>query len=669
VTRDKQDVLNNLLFLSRYQKRLVSLLIDSISLPLAIWMAFSLRLDTFYTPDSWQIMSVIVLTVLCSLFCFIKLGLYRAVIRYMSNHAMRAVLGGVTISAVVLAVSAFFMNAEMPRSVPIIYWCLALVFVGGSRMTARSLVHNSIVKTKERVIIYGAGKSGLQLSSVLFHNKTMQPIAFVDDDEALHGTDLNGIRVYKPEHLPKVLAKYGAKRVLLALGHAPRSRRSLVIRFLEQYPIVVQTIPDITDVVSGKAKIEEIRDVDIEDLLGRDEVAPDRELLADCITRKSVLVTGAGGSIGSELCRQIVRLSPTRLVLVDSSEYALYEIERELKHYIHKKGLSMELRAVVGSVQKQGRMTQVMQSFQIETVYHAAAYKHVPLVEQNVIEGVRNNVFGTWYCAEAAIKARVETFVLVSTDKAVRPTNVMGASKRLAELVLQGLSKRQKTTRFCMVRFGNVLGSSGSVVPLFRDQIKKGGPVTVTHPEITRYFMTIPEAAQLVLQAGAMGEGGDVFLLDMGQSVKISDLAKKLIRLMGLEVKGEENPDGDVEIHYTGLRPGEKLYEELLIGNDPMPTAHPRIMRGREVSLAWDDVKVLLDRIDEGSKDFDCETVRNILIMAPLDYKPGETISDLVWNKTYSDLPQERSRDIPMPANQPSLLEAENKLSHFRKPH
>jgi FlaA1/EpsC-like NDP-sugar epimerase len=303
-------------------------------------------------------------------------------------------------------------------------------------------------------------------------------------------------------------------------------------------------------------------------------------------------------------------------------------------------------------VQKQGRMTQVMKSFQIETVYHAAAYKHVPLVEQNVIEGVRNNVFGTWYCAEAAIKAQVETFVLISTDKAVRPTNVMGASKRLAELVLQGLSKRQNTTRFCMVRFGNVLGSSGSVVPLFRDQIKKGGPVTVTHPEITRYFMTIPEAAQLVLQAGAMGEGGDVFLLDMGESVKISDLAKKLIRLMGLEVKDEENPDGDVEIEYTGLRPGEKLYEELLIGNEPMKTAHSRIMRAREVSLSWDDVKVLLDRIDEGSKDFDCEAVRNLLIMAPLDYKPAEHISDLVWNKTYTDMPPVLPRDIPMPANQ-----------------
>lgn len=649
-------MLKNLLFLPRYQKRLVSLLIDSISLPIAIWMAFSLRLDTFYVPTSGAIVLAMCVTVACSLLAFTKFGLYRAVIRYMSNHAMKAVVAGVSVSACVLALSAFALQAEMPRSVPVIYWCLALVFVGGSRMTARSLVHTSMVRSKERIVIYGAGKSGLQLSSVLFHSKAMQPVAFIDDDQNLHGTDLNGIRVHSPANLPKVLAKYGATKVLLALGHAPRSRRSLVIRFLEQYPVVVQTIPAINDVVSGKSKIEEVRDVDIEDLLGRDEVSPDRQLLAECISKKTVMVTGAGGSIGSELCRQIVRLAPLKLILVESSEYALYEIERELKRYMLKKDLNIELHAVVGSVQKQRRMTQVMRSFGVETVYHAAAYKHVPLVEQNVIEGIRNNVFGTWHAAEAAIKANVETFVLISTDKAVRPTNVMGASKRLAELVLQGLSKRQAGTRFCMVRFGNVLGSSGSVVPLFRDQIKQGGPVTVTHPDITRYFMTIPEAAQLVLQAGAMGEGGDVFLLDMGQSVKINDLAVKLIHLMGLELKDQSNPDGDIAIEYSGLRPGEKLYEELLIGNEPMPTAHPRIMRGREISLAWDDVKVLLDRIDMLCKDFDCEALREVLMMAPLDYKPSDSLSDLVWNKTYTDMPgtsmQERMRDLQMPANE-----------------
>jgi UDP-N-acetylglucosamine 4,6-dehydratase len=650
--KDNQYVLKKLLFLPRYQKRLVSIFIDAISLPFAIWLALSLRVDEPYLQVSGPLASVAAITVLTSLFVFTRLGLYRAVIRYMSNHAMRAVLTGVTFSAIVLALASFFLGAEVPRSVPIIYWCLALVFVGGSRMTARSLVHNTIVRSKERVIIYGAGKAGLQLSSVLFHGKGMQPVAFIDDDRTLHGTILNGVRVYSAAELPKVLAKFSAKRVLLALGHAPRSCRSTVIRFLEEYPVIVQTMPSINDVVSGKAKIEEIRDVDIEDLLGRDEVAPDRSLLSECISRKSVLVTGAGGSIGSELCRQIIRLKPHKLILLDSSEYALYEIERELKKYIYKKDLTVELHAVMGSVQKQGRMTEVMKSFAVNTVYHAAAYKHVPLVEQNVIEGVRNNVFGTWYCAEAAIKANVETFVLISTDKAVRPTNVMGASKRLAELVLQGLSKRQSATRFCMVRFGNVLGSSGSVVPLFRDQIRQGGPVTVTHPEITRFFMTIPEAAQLVLQAGAMGEGGDVFLLDMGESVKIAELAQKLIRLMGLEVRDEQNPEGDVEIEYTGLRAGEKLFEELLIGNDPMPTAHSRIMRGREIALEWDEVKVLLDQIEKHSANFDCSAVRDLLIMSPLGYKPTDEISDLVWNKTYHDTPVDHDRDIAIPANE-----------------
>ncbi|MDX1453581.1 MAG: nucleoside-diphosphate sugar epimerase/dehydratase, partial [Oleiphilaceae bacterium] len=462
---------------------------------------------------------------------------------------------------------------------------------------------------------------------------------------------LNGIRVYSPEELASVIARYSAKNVLLALGHAPRSRRSGVLRCLERFPVVVQTMPDINDVVSGKAKIEEIRDVEIEDLLGRDEVLPDKELLADCITKKSVMVTGAGGSIGSELCRQIVRLKPARLVLFELSEYALYQIEHELKEYLNKKGVHVDIHPVMGSVQKQNRLEAVMRTFSVDTVYHAAAYKHVPLVEHNIIEGVRNNVFGTWYCAEAAIKAHVETFVLISTDKAVRPTNVMGATKRLAELVLQGLAKRQDTTRFCMVRFGNVLGSSGSVVPLFRKQIKEGGPVTVTHPDITRYFMTIPEAAQLVLQAGSMGEGGDVYLLDMGESVRIDDLARKLIRLMGLDVRDQGNPEGDIAIEYTGLRPGEKLYEELLIGNEPQLTSHPRIMKGRELALDWKAVEKLLQDLDVACHAFDVESVREQLLAAPIDYNPSDSISDLVWN---SSLPASRHEVAVNPANEPA---------------
>lgn len=647
-------LISKVLAIPRYQKRIVSLVVDSLCLPFALWLAFSLRLDEPYFPANQAVLASMMITVLASIFIFVRLGLYRAVIRYMSNHAMMAVFVGVSISTVVLVISSFVLQASIPRSVPIIYWCLALVFVGGSRMAARSLVHKRVVKKKERVVIYGAGKSGLQLSSILFHGKELQPVAFIDDNPALQGSVLNGVRVYAPQEFSSVVSRYSAKRVLLALGHAPRSQRSLVIRFLESYPVVVQTMPDINDVVSGKAKIEEIRDVDIEDLLGRDEVSPDRSLLSECITKKVVMVTGAGGSIGSELCRQIIRLKPTKLILFELSEYALYEIEQELRRTICRKELKIDVRGLIGSIQNQDRLEVIMSSFAVDTVYHAAAYKHVPLVEHNVVEGVRNNVFGTWYCAEAAIKAQVETFVLISTDKAVRPTNVMGATKRMAELVLQGLAQRQDKTRFCMVRFGNVLGSSGSVVPLFRKQIEEGGPVTVTHPDITRFFMTIPEAALLVLQAGSMGEGGEVFLLDMGDAVKIADLAEKLIRLMGLEVKSDDNPEGDIEVSYTGLRPGEKLYEELLIGNEPKATAHSRIMKGREISLVWEEVFVFLDQMDKHCSKFDCEALRDVLLRAPLGYAPMNELDDLVWSKNNKPAPtlEDKTR---MPANEPAV--------------
>lgn len=622
-----------IIYLPRYQKRFVSLLSDSVFLPFAFVLAMSLRLEEFYVPASSEVWLTCVITVAISLLVFVRLGLYRAVIRYMSNHAMAAVLTGATVSALVLVAVGYLLQAGIPRSVPLIYWCLAVIFIGGSRMLVRSLVHRGLVRQKEKILIYGAGKSGLQLSSMLFHGKDVRPVAFIDDDPLKHGSVINGLRVYAPASLEAVIGKYCVKSVLLALGHTPRSRRAEVLRFLESFQVKVQTMPDIADVVSGKAKIEEIRDVEIEDLLGRDEVAADSRLLGQCITGKSVMVTGAGGSIGSELCRQIARLKPSCMVLFELSEFALYEIEQELIELIAREKLSIELHALLGSVQHQHRLEVIMRSFNVETVYHAAAYKHVPMVEHNVIEGVRNNIFGTWFCAEAAIQAKVSTFVLISTDKAVRPTNVMGATKRFAELVLQGLSARQSVTRFCMVRFGNVLGSSGSVVPRFRKQIQAGGPVTVTHPEITRYFMTIPEAAQLVLQAGSMGEGGDVFLLDMGASVRIADFARKLIRLMGLEVRDEQNPEGDIDILYTGLRPGEKLYEELLIGDNPMPTTHTRIMRACEKSLVWQEVEALLDQLDKYCHLFDCEGVRKLLHEAPLGYAPADEISDLIWTQ------------------------------------
>jgi len=387
------------------------------------------------------------------------------------------------------------------------------------------------------------------------------------------------------------------------------------------------------DLVQGKTKLEEFKDVGVEDLLGRDSVAPKAELMSADIAGKVVMVTGAGGSIGSELCRQIIQLSPTKLVLFDLSEFALYTIDKELNEFKQEHDLAVEILPLMGSVQRVNRIETVMKSFAVQTVYHAAAYKHVPLVEHNVVEGVRNNIFGTYYTARAAINAKVETFVLISTDKAVRPTNIMGTTKRMAELVLQALAKKQDSTRFCMVRFGNVLGSSGSVVPLFREQIRAGGPVTLTHPDITRYFMTIPEAAQLVIQAGAMGKGGDVFVLDMGDSVKIFDLASKIIHLSGLSIKDAQNPEGDIEIKCTGLRPGEKLYEELLIGDNVMGTTHERIMTAQEVMLDWHKLELLLQQLDAACHGFDHELIREILLKAPTGFSPTDGICDLVWQQ------------------------------------
>jgi FlaA1/EpsC-like NDP-sugar epimerase len=418
---------------------------------------------------------------------------------------------------------------------------------------------------------------------------------------------------------------------LLALEDSVPVNRKHLMQALERLSVPVQTVPSMSELVAGQARINDIRDLEIEDLLGRDPVRPDAAIVAESLFGKSVMVTGAGGSIGSELCRQILRHKPKTLVLFEQTEFSLYSIERELKSTNEVECLGVNLHAVLGSVTHRRRCETVMKSFGVQTVYHAAAYKHVPLVEHNVIEGVQNNTFGTWHAAEAAIAAGVDRFVLISTDKAVRPTNVMGASKRMAELVLQGLAQRQSGTVFSMVRFGNVLGSSGSVVPLFRDQIRDGGPVTVTHPDIIRYFMTIPEASQLVLQAGSMGRGGEVFVLDMGEPVKIADLAKKMIHLMGLMEKTADHPDGDIEVVFSGLRPGEKLYEELLIGDDPQGTAHPRVMMAREAFMPWNEVEQTLNKLMKASQEFDCNALVETLQDAPTGFCPNGGISDLVW--------------------------------------
>lgn len=515
----------------------------------------------------------------------------------------------------------------------------------------RALIVQFAGSNKKPVVVYGAGSAGRQLANGLTAGPEYYVSAFIDDDKSKQNSIVQGIPVVNIAGLRNLIIDGKVHKILLALPSASRSRRNQIISQLEHMSVKVQTIPGIKDFVEGTSAGDEIVDVEIEDLLGREPVNPIPQLMAQHITAKNVMVSGAGGSIGSELCRQILKYKPVKLVLFELSEFGLYKIEEELSEYILKNGLQTKLFPIMGSVQRINRVENVMKSFDVHTIYHAAAYKHVPLVEQNVVEGVRNNVFGTYYTARAAINSNVETFVLISTDKAVRPTNTMGASKRMAELVLQALDKSKVNTgtRFCMVRFGNVLGSSGSVVPLFRRQIREGGPITLTHEDITRYFMTIPEAAQLVIQAGAMGKGGDVFVLDMGESVRIKDLAIKMVRLSGLDVKDENNPDGDIEIKCTGLRPGEKLYEELLIGDNVLETFHERILMANEAMLVWEDLSIILDNLDKACHNFDHELIRKILLEAPTGFNPSDGICDLVWSQRKPD-----TENKPI-ANKPKL--------------
>lgn len=625
------EFLQFLFSLKRSQKRVVSVAIDSIFLLFAFWFALLVRLDSIEVLLKAQYWGLIAFTLPISIAAFVRLGLYRAVLRYIGSQAFTAIVAGVFTSTVTLVLLAYYGEVDLPRTVPFIYAAFALVFVGGARSLMRSLVGAGMNRRGEPVVIYGAGVSGRQTAIALAQSHEYHPIAFVDDDESLQGTVIQGLHVHAPQELRKLIKQKATARVLLAMPSASRSRRQEIINQLEPLTVKVMTLPAMADLVSGDKLFSDVKEVEIEDLLGRDSVTPRQNLLTANIKNKVVMVTGAGGSIGSELCRQILKQSPKKLVLFELSEFALYSIERELIATAQELNLNVEILPMMGSVQRENRVQAVMQAFKVQTVYHAAAYKHVPLVEHNVVEGVRNNVFGTLYTARAAIAAKVETFVLVSTDKAVRPTNIMGTTKRMAELALQALSKEEHETRFCMVRFGNVLGSSGSVVPLFRKQIANGGPVTVTHPEITRFFMTIPEASQLVIQAGAMGKGGDVFVLDMGKSVKIVDLAEKMIRLSGFDVKDEDHPNGDIAIEFSGLRPGEKLYEELLIGDDVTGTEHERIMTANELCLPWNELEIILNKLDKACHEFNHEAIRDILLTTPTGFNPTDGICDLVW--------------------------------------
>ena len=560
----------------------------------------------------------------------------------MGPKAMVMLVAGVTLT--VLGVGGFdrlASSGEIPISGLAIYWALALLYASGSRFLVRlavSRVRNG--KPAARVAIYGAGDAGARLSSVLMGGPDFEPVAFIDDKKSLHGSSISGIKVYPSTELRDLVKKLRIERILLAMPSASRRRRREILTKLEKLGIHVQSLPNLSDLIAGRARIDELREVDVADLLGRDAVPPDPRLFASTVRGKCVLVTGAGGSIGSELCRQIMQLAPSRLVLFEMSELALYNIERELQSMAEQNRLSVELVPLLGNAHHRHRVREVLTSFGVQAVYHAAAYKHLPIVEHNVVESVHNNVISTWYTAEAAIETGVETFVLVSTDKAVNPANVLGATKRLAELVLQALQDRAPATRFCMVRFGNVLASSGSVVPLFQEQIRRGGPVTVTHPDVIRYFMTIPEAAQLVIQAGAMAKGGDVFVLDMGRPVRIDDLARRMIGIMGLTVRDDENPDGDVEIKYTGLRPAEKLYEELLIGTNVTGTDHPMIMRAMEHRLPWPKMQQVLNELLVALASFDCQRVLSLLAESVAEYRQAPDIRDHVWVRKSVQPPQ-----------------------------
>ena len=622
--------------LSRKRKRFVILAADMVLLPFALWSAVALRFGE-WLPEIPELHWILFLAPLVAIPVFIQLGLYRAVIRHMADKVIVTVLQGVSLSVVLLMAAITLLSFhQIPRSSFFIYWGIALIYIMGSRLLARSIFRQYESRSGKytAVAIYGAGESGVKLAAALRTGKHFLVSAFIDDNLDLQGSEISGVRVFSPGSFEKLFEKNVIETVLLAIPSATRKRRSEIIQEIAPYKVPVKTIPSMLDLVNGLAKVDEIREVDIEDLLGRDSVQPLAQLLRRCIEGKSVMVTGAGGSIGSELCRQILMQKPTHLVLFEKSEYALYQIEQELNGINAVMGGDVVIVPILGSVTNQRRVERVMRSFGVHTVYHAAAYKHVPLVEHNMIEGVFNNVFGTWRTADAAKNTGVETFVLISTDKAVRPTNVMGASKRFAELVLQAFAHEGGPTRFCMVRFGNVLGSSGSVVPLFKKQIAQGGPVTVTHPEITRYFMTIPEAAGLVLQAGAMGLGGDVFVLDMGMPIKIVDLACRMIYLSGLDVRDESNPEGDIEIQYSGLRSGEKLHEELLIGDNVSDTEHPLIMRAEEMELPWPYLCEKLQRAEKACHQFDCEAVRAVLLDVVDGYQPTGGICDYDWKKS-----------------------------------
>jgi FlaA1/EpsC-like NDP-sugar epimerase len=639
--------------LSRTIKQSLMMVADSVMIMAALALSFVLLGKDFFSQDQRFYFYLAIATTL-SILVFARIGLYRALVLYMGLQSGFLILQGVTIATCMLAVSYFFSQTPLSSDFSIlpIFWMIALLFIGGSRFVSKIILQSLIqnFRPKEPVIIYGAGSSGMQLVVALQNGDQYLPVAFVDDSHTMLGSTVHGIRVYSPNSLYELIESFSVRQILLAIPSATHTERKEILNRLEHLPVHVKTVPDLFDMVSGKVNVDQVRDIDIEDLLGRDIVPPNPELLGACINGQSVMVTGAAGSIGSELCRLIININPRRLILLDSFEYGLYEIENELREKLKdiENGEKIEIVALLGSVCNRVQMESAIQSFSVDTVYHVAAYKQVPMVEKNIVEGVQNNIFGTLISAQVAERYKVKNFVLISTDKAVRPTNFMGATKRFAEQVLQAIARGECTTRFSIVRFGNVLGSSGSVVPLFRKQISSGGPVTVTHPEVTRYFMTVQEAAQLVIQAGSMATGGDVFVLDMNEPIRIVDLAKKMVHLMGYDIKDENSYRGDIAIEYTGLRPGEKLHEELMIGESVTGTEHPKIVRAEEETLSWEALQKLLDRLRKACSNIDLQEIRTVLIEAVDGFEPKEEVSDPLWdiNKSMEDMPEKEVANV-----------------------
>ena len=619
--------------LPRRAKLFLAMAVDAMVIVVAVWGAFALRLSDpwpeMLSSRWWLLLTMPVVTL--AVFKLVKL--YQGVLRHIGAQFAVALFYGVSISALFMPLMVLLAQqaSDFSRAVSVMYWFLAVVGVGGIRMVGRGWFRHGAQTGARPVIIYGSGDAGAQLQTALTNGSQFKLVGFVDDDKSRWNMLVNGVRVHDPAGIRRLILANRCRDVLLAVPSSTRVQRREIIERLRPLPVTVRTVPSLTELVEGRISVDEIRPIAVEDLLGRDSVEPKQELLDRCIRGRVVMVTGAGGSIGSELCRQIIHLKPRKLLLFERSEYSLYQIHAELKAVAEEERLGCDITPILGSIGDQTHVSHVLGSFDVDTIYHAAAYKHVPMVEYNVASGVLNNSLSTLVLAEAAIATGVDSFVLVSTDKAVRPTNVMGASKRLAELILQALHLRGSSTRFCMVRFGNVLDSSGSVVPIFKKQIAEGGPMSVTHPDVIRYFMTIPEAAALVLQAGSMGTGGDVFLLDMGDAVKIADLARLMIRLAGLTERTKERPGGDIEIAFTGLRPGEKLYEELLIGEDVLQTDHPMIMRGNEESIPWDQLEAVLIDLETACRTGDIPMVIDLLQRAVSGFKPMSENSDLLW--------------------------------------